>query len=196
MGPNTGGEENGVAELGEIVCSQSIWWDGFQELKEFNLAMLAKQGWRLQQRKNSLLYHVLKSKYFQNCEFSQATLGSNPSFTWCNIMVAQAIVNHGLHWRIGNGEKVRVWGDKWLPTPSMYRVTSPRMFLQAEMLVCDLIYWEKAYWKIEAIDALLLPHEAEEIKKIPPSSRLPTDKQIWACGPNGLFTVCNAYWVA
>ena len=93
---------------------------GFNSLKEFNLAMLAEQGWQLQQKKNSLVYHVLKSKYFPNCDFSQATLGSNPSFTWRSIMVAQAIVNHGLWWRIGNGEKVRVWGDKWLPIPSRY----------------------------------------------------------------------------
>ena len=93
---------------------------GFKSLKGFNLAMLAKQGWRLQQKKNSLVYHVLKSKFFLNYDFSQATLGSNPSFTWRSIMVAQAIVNHGLQWRIGNGEKVRVWGDKWLPTPSTY----------------------------------------------------------------------------
>ena len=54
----------------------------FKKLKEFNLALLAKQGWRLQQRHDSLVYQVLKSKYFPNCEFSQASLGSNPSYTW------------------------------------------------------------------------------------------------------------------
>ena len=93
---------------------------GFKSLKEFNLAMLAKQGWQLQQKKNSLVYYALKSKYFPNYDFSQATVGSNPSFIWRSIMAAQAIVNHGLQWRIGNGEKVRVQGDKWLPTLSTY----------------------------------------------------------------------------
>lgn len=78
----------------------------------------------------------------------------------------------------------------------MYRVTSPRMFLQSETLVCDLIDREKACWKTEANDALFLPHEAEEIKKIPFSTYLLADKQIWACSPNGLFIVCSAYWVA
>ena len=61
---------------------------GFKSLKEFNLAMLAKQGWRLQQRQNSLAYHMLKSKYFPHFDFSQAMLGNNPSFTWCSLMVA------------------------------------------------------------------------------------------------------------
>lgn len=63
-------------------------------------------------------------------------------------------------------------------------------------MVSDLIDWDKACWKTEAIDALFLPHEVEDIKKIPLSSRLPADKQIWACSPNGLFTVRSAYWVA
>lgn len=71
------------------------------------------------------------------------------------------------------------------------------MFLQAETLVCDLIDRENACWKTKVIDALFLPHEAEEIKKIPLSNHLPADKQIWACSPNGLlFTVRSAYWVA
>ena len=50
------------------------------------------------------------------------------------------------------------------------------MFLQAKALVCDLIDQEKACWKTKAIDALLLPHEAEEIKKISLSTHLPADK--------------------
>ena len=70
------------------------------------------------------------------------------------------------------------------------------MFLQAETLVCDLIDKEKACWKTEIMDALFLLHDVEKTKKIPLSSHLPTDKQIWACSPNGLFTVCSAYWVA
>ena len=67
------------------------------------------------------------------------------------------------------------------------------MFLQAEMLVCDLIDREKACWKTEIIDALFLPHEVEKTKKISLSFHLPTDKQIWACSPNGLFTMHSAY---
>ena len=37
---------------------------GFKRLQQFNLALLAKQGWRLQTCQNSLLYRVLKAKYF------------------------------------------------------------------------------------------------------------------------------------
>ena len=43
---------------------------GFKKLKEFNLALLAKQGWQLQHRHDTLVYRVLKAKYFPHCEFS------------------------------------------------------------------------------------------------------------------------------
>ena len=69
---------------------------GFKKLKEFNLALLAKQGWRLQQGHDSLVYNVLKAKYFPTTEFSQAILGTNPSFTWQSIMVAQPLIKYGL----------------------------------------------------------------------------------------------------
>ena len=77
---------------------------GFKSLKEFNLAMLAKQGWWLQQRQNSLAYHVLKSKYFPHCDFSQATLGNNPSFMWYSLMAAQDTVKYSLCWRRRKGK--------------------------------------------------------------------------------------------
>ena len=37
---------------------------GFKDLKLFNKALLAKQGWSLQMGGNSLVYRVLKAKYF------------------------------------------------------------------------------------------------------------------------------------
>ena len=45
---------------------------GFRDLKTFNLAFLAKQGWRIQQRLGSLIHRVLKAKYFANSSFLDA----------------------------------------------------------------------------------------------------------------------------
>mgnify|MGYP003766641319 CR=1 FL=1 len=43
---------------------------------------------------------------------------------------------------------------------------------------------------------MFLPHEAELIKSIPLSSRLPEDKLIWALSPNGQFSVRSTYSLA
>ena len=79
---------------------------GFKLLKQFNLALLTKQGWRFQTGQNSLVYQVLKAKYFPQCDFVNTPLGNNPSYTWRSIMFAQNLVMGGLRWRVGNGENI------------------------------------------------------------------------------------------
>lgn len=53
---------------------------GFQDLKAFNLLLLAKQGWRLQTCTNTLLHRLYKARYFPNGDFLTAELGNHPSF--------------------------------------------------------------------------------------------------------------------
>ena len=71
---------------------------GFRDLKTFNLALLAKQGWRLQTNSSSLFYRVYKAKYFPSCDFVDAQLGGQPSYAWRSIHAAQALVRRGLRW--------------------------------------------------------------------------------------------------
>ena len=53
---------------------------GFRDLKAFNLARLAKQGWRLLQNTNSLFHHVFQAKYFAGRSFLDAQIGKRPSY--------------------------------------------------------------------------------------------------------------------
>ena len=71
---------------------------GFRDLKAFNLALLAKQGWRLQMNSHSLVHRVLKAHYFPETDFLHAELSTKPSFTWRSILAAQPVVNLGYHW--------------------------------------------------------------------------------------------------
>ena len=61
---------------------------GFRDLKSFNLVMLAKQGWRLLQNQESLVYQCLKARYFPRCSFLEAVDSPNSSYIWKSIMVA------------------------------------------------------------------------------------------------------------
>jgi hypothetical protein len=45
---------------------------GFRDLHSFNLAMLARQGWRLIQSPNSLCSKVLRAKYFEDGDILNA----------------------------------------------------------------------------------------------------------------------------
>ncbi|XP_065634479.1 uncharacterized protein LOC136069649 [Quercus suber] len=169
---------------------------GFRQLKQFNLALLAKQGWRLQVMHDSLAYRLFKARYFPHTDFVNATIGNHPSFAWRSIMAAQHLVQQGIRWNVGNGESIRVWGDKWLPSSSTFKVVSPKLFMHADLRVSELISHDSVGWKMQVIDTLFLPHEAENIKSIPLSTHLPPDKLIWAATTNGLFSVRSAYRLA
>ena len=93
---------------------------GFRDLKAFNLALLAKQGWRLQMNSHSLVHRVLKARYFPNTDFLHAELGTKPSFTWQSILATQSVVNSGYRWQVGDNKSIGIWTDRWLPRPSTF----------------------------------------------------------------------------
>jgi hypothetical protein len=96
----------------------------FRDLKVFNLAMLAKQGWRILHHPNSLVARIMQAKCYSNATYLEAHLGRRPSNAWRSILHARAVLEEGLIWRVGNGERISVWRDKWLPIPSTFKVQS------------------------------------------------------------------------
>jgi hypothetical protein len=59
---------------------------GFRDIHVFNLAMLAKQVWRLIRNPGSLCAHVLKAKYFKNGTVLNAVSRQGMSYTWRIIL--------------------------------------------------------------------------------------------------------------
>lgn len=81
---------------------------GFRDLKSFNLAMLAKQGWRLLQNQESLVYKCLEARYFPQSNFLEAVDSPNSLFVWKCIIVAQPVLKkwlllEGGRWDIHTG---------------------------------------------------------------------------------------------
>ena len=87
---------------------------GFKDLEKFNEAMLAKQVWRLLVDHSSLFYRVFRAKYFPSGSVFYAQVSSG-SYAWRSIMKARTLVQLGLLWRIGNGMKINIYNDRWLP---------------------------------------------------------------------------------
>ena len=166
---------------------------GFQDLKAFNLALLAKQEWRLQMNSHSLVHRVLKAHYFPNTNFLHAKLGTKPSFAWRSILSAQSIVKSSYCWQVGDNKSIGVWTDRWLPRPSTFRVQTPLALLPANTMVDSFIDLDSGDWNINLINQIFLPDNATYILSIPLSRHKLQDCMIWAYTPRERFTVNNAY---
>jgi hypothetical protein len=85
---------------------------GFRNLHSFNTALLAKQCWQLIHNPQSLFYRVFKARYFPACSFTEAQLGSNPSFLWRSILSGREVLNKGLRWHNEEGQLSRpIWSE-------------------------------------------------------------------------------------
>ena len=168
----------------------------FRDLRVFNLALLAKQWWRMQQNPNSLVHRVLKAKYFPNSMASEVELGRRPSYAWRSIWNTKKVVDGGSSCCIGNGEGVKIWKDRWIPSPKSFKVTSPISAYSGMEKVSSLVDVDRRGWDVGKVKNTFLPHEVELILSIPISARLPEDSLIWAWTSYESFTVKRAYNVA
>ncbi|KAK3188794.1 hypothetical protein Dsin_028355 [Dipteronia sinensis] len=98
---------------------------GFRDLSLFNKALLAKQCRRLLVRPNSLAVEVLKQCYYPDSSLLHAECGTSNSFLWRSFMWGRELLDVGLQWRIGEGDSVLIYKDRWLPRPTTFKVFSP-----------------------------------------------------------------------
>ena len=92
---------------------------------------------------------------------------------------------------LGSGQN-----DKWFPTPSTFKITSPPVGLPLDARVSTLINHLDKCWHTNLIRQVFSSEDATMILGIPLSSRLPVAHLIWVYTPRGQFMVCSAYKVA
>ena len=98
-----------------MTKSKTIGGIGFRDLTIFNDSLLAKQAWWLLHDKSSLFYKVFKARFFPNSTIMEATDSRIGSYAWKSILRGRDIIQRGTVWRIGNGEKISIWQQRWLP---------------------------------------------------------------------------------
>lgn len=69
-------------------------------------------------------------------------------------------------WKVGNGEKISVCGDRWLPIPSTYHVQSPVKVLHSKAKVKELIERDTRVWNFELLYQIFIEKEVEIICSI------------------------------
>ncbi|KAM6566185.1 hypothetical protein CsatA_025313 [Cannabis sativa] len=143
---------------------------GFRNLRDFNLSLLGKQGWRLMANQDSLVSRVFIARYFPHGSFLTATLGPNPSFVWRSILEAQSLVKHGSRWVIGDGKNISVLGEPWLPDEENPLIISNHPSLN-NAKVCNLLSMDGSGREIDILEDLLVHRDVQLVQSIPFQSR-------------------------
>lgn len=166
---------------------------GFRDLRKFNIAMLAKQGWRLMNNDNQLVTSLMKARYYPNCDFLDAKIGDNPSFMWRSILAAQESVRKGCRKRIGNGKDTFVWKVPWLPSTENGMLTTTMPQELENITVQGLMEVNTRAWDREVIHDIVNNRDEELILKIPLPVGDRNDTWFWCLETEGNFTVRSVY---
>jgi hypothetical protein len=164
---------------------------GFRDLHSFNIAMLARQAWRLLTEPSSLCARVLSAKYFPSGNVLSAVPVAGMSYTWRSILKGVNLLKEGIIWRVGNGSEINVWKDPWIARDGMRVPFTPKgqnLITKVAELICPI----SGNWDEPLVRDIFWPTEAEIILPTPIREDV---EDFWAWHPDakGLFSVKSAY---
>lgn len=170
---------------------KSLGGMGFRNLRDFNIALLGNQGWRLIQYPDKLVSKVFKARYYSDGSFLNAKLGHNPSFVWRSILEAQPLLKQGLGCRVGNGASINVVTDLCLPMKQAPYIRSHNEAL-TDQKVRALMNLDGTGWDTDLILDIFVEDKAYLILSIPvhPEER---DRWYWRKEKLGTYSVKSAY---
>lgn len=144
------------------------------------------------QRPDSLCARVLKSKYYPKGDLLDTVFASDASQVWRGIEHGLELLKKGLVWRVGNGKRIQIQRDQWIPRRSGLKVAN---FKRRSRLrwVNQLMKPNEKEWDEALIHQLFYEFDAMEICKIKLPRRDIEDCVAWHGEKSGSFSVRSAY---
>lgn len=119
---------------------------GFRDLEIFNMALLARQAWRLLQDPLSPSAKILKAVYFPSVSLFEAELGTHPSQVWRAILDGGDVLAHGVVRGTDDGRTTKIWDQNWIQRDMVMKpITS--LVADPSVQVTDLIDDTSASWR-------------------------------------------------
>ncbi|XP_057418938.1 uncharacterized protein LOC130713163 [Lotus japonicus] len=152
---------------------------GFRDFKAFNIALVAKNWWRIYSNPEALVAQVFKGVYFQSGDMWGAKKGYRPSYAWSSIHKSAWVFQRGGLWRIGNGKRINLWTDNWLPggAPTLFRQdVVEELNIQ---VVSNLLEPDTSRWHSELVEHIFHPGTARRIMGVPLATQARDDFLCW-----------------
>ncbi|KAK6139898.1 hypothetical protein DH2020_026343 [Rehmannia glutinosa] len=166
---------------------------GFKDLQDFNLALIAKQLWRVLSEPNLLMSKVIKGRYFPNGDLMSVQPHSYDSWLWRNWMKAIKIMRLGVRFAVGTGETIRIWDNPWLPKYPTFLPDKKENDNIPVVWVSELMIDEGRQWNKELIQSIFSPEDSALILQLPVNKEAGRDKVWWHHDKKGQFSVNSAY---
>ncbi|XP_062176144.1 uncharacterized protein LOC133881222 [Alnus glutinosa] len=135
----------------------------------------------------------MRDKYHPEADFMNSELGKRPSYAWRSISQAKSLLEEGLMWRVGNGEKIKIWKDRWIPTSTYHKIQDPVRVLSTDAKVAEIINRSTNWWDIPLIEQIFSQETVDKICSLSICPRTQEDRLIWASTKLGSFSVRSAY---
>ncbi|XP_060959275.1 uncharacterized protein LOC133030519 [Cannabis sativa] len=165
---------------------------GFKDLRQYNIALLGKQSWRLLMHDSALVTKVFKARYFPNSSFLAAQLGNNPSYVWRSLFATKNLMLAGVRNGIASGLQTSILGDPWLPHEEYPFVQSDHPAL-SNQLVSSLMCVNAKQWDMEIINDLFNARDQSLIMSVPLPMTVHEDCWTWSKEKSGFYSVKSAY---
>jgi ribonuclease HI len=191
-----GGSDNrGIRWLAwdKLACPKEEGGLGFRDFHNFNMAMVAKQGWNFMHHPTSLVARLYKARYFPKTSFLDSNIGNNPSFAWRSIWRARQVLLLGCRWQIGNGSKISVMNEPWLRENQRSFIDGPQTQNVYSLKVQHLLLPNVKRWDEDKIYSIFSREVAREILAVPLLDLVREDKLIWSEENNGVYSVRTGY---
>ena len=188
------GKERGIhwKKWNFLTKSKRLGGMGFKDFYLMNLALLAKQAWRLLQNPNALWAQIMKAKYYPNHSILEVPRRKGVSWVWASIMQGRDFLKSNGRWVVGNGQSIRIWEDRWIPSYDLM----PNNAQNTEERVYSLIDQNNNSWNLSKIREVLPEQAAIQAIQVPISYLGSSDRFIWPHSKDGKYSVKTGYHIA
>ncbi|XP_057443766.1 uncharacterized protein LOC130735911 [Lotus japonicus] len=163
------------------------------ERMSFNIALVAKNWWRIYTQPETLLAQVFKGVYFAQGDLLGAKRGYRPSYAWSCILQSSWIFQEGGRWKIGDGSQVDILHDQWLPQGVPIIGSQDLMAEFGVSNVSHLIDHAAKSWKYALVDFIFYPATVSHILKIPLPLNGSVDTLMWPETVDGNYCSKSGY---
>jgi len=165
----------------------------FKNLPAFNIAMLGEQGWRLMTNPGSLVARLYKAIYYPMCNFFELTLGYKPSSVWRSMCNSKFILKAGSKWRIGDGEDILVWYNKWIANDVTLIPHVDGDFPLADLRVSGCMLHDRKEWNLPLLQSIFDHQVVQHIVNTLLNPSVTEHRLIWKKENNDEYFVRSAY---